>query len=70
MLNLNSFYAYEGFRQNRALYIQKKTGLDKVVAELSAYAEIGEEYVDTLQTVISQNDFDRFNNFTLKAASR
>lgn len=69
MLNLNSFYAYEAFRKNRALYIQNKTGLDKVVAELSVYAEIGEEYVDTLQTVIAQNDFDRFNSFTLKAAS-
>ena len=69
MLNLNSFYAYEGFRQNRALYIQNKASLDKVVAELSVYAEIGEEYVETLQIVISQNDFDRFNSFTLKAAA-
>ena len=69
MLNLNSFYTYEGFRQNRALYIQNKASLDKVVAELSAYAEIGEEYVDTLRIVISQNNFDRFNTFTLEAAS-
>lgn len=68
MLNLNSFYAYEGFRQTRALYVQNKTSLDRVVAELSVYAEIGEEYVDTLQIVISQNDFDRFNHFTLKVA--
>ena len=69
MLNLNSFYAYEGFRQNRALYIQNKTSLDKVVAELSVYAETGAEYVDTLQIVIAQNDFHRFNRFTLQASS-
>lgn len=67
MLNLNSFYAYEGFRQNRALYNQGSANFDDVLAELSVYAEIGNEYVETLQTVIAQNDFNRFNEIKLKA---
>lgn len=67
MLNLNSFYAYEGFRQNRALYRQGSARFDEVLAELSVYAEIGDEYVETLQTVIAQNDFNRFNEIKLKA---
>jgi Bax protein len=67
MLNLNSFYAYEGFRQNRALYNQSSARFDDVLAELSVYAEIGDEYVETLQIVITQNDFNRFNEIKLKA---
>ena len=67
MLNLNSFYAYEGFRQNRALYLENQVRFGKVLAELSVYAEIGDEYVATLNTVISQNNFDRFNAIKLKA---
>ena len=67
MLNLNSFYAYEGFRRNRASYSQGSARFDDVLAELSVYAEIGDEYVETLQRVIAQNDFNRFDGVKLKA---
>ena len=67
MLNLNSFYAYEIFRENRHLYLQKKASFDSVVLGLSAYAQTGEDYVNTLKTVIDQNAFDRFNLAQLTA---
>ena len=65
MLNLNSFYAYEGFRQNRALYNQNKAKFGDMLAELSVYAEIGEKYVTKLKTVIAQNDFRKFSQTKL-----
>ena len=65
MLNLNSFYAYEGFRQNRALYNQSKAKFGDMLAELSVYAEIGEKYVTKLKTVIAQNDFRKFSQTKL-----
>jgi len=65
MLNLNSFYAYEGFRQNRALYNQNKAEFADMLAELSVYAEIGEKYVTKLKTVIAQNDFRKFSQTRL-----
>ncbi len=62
MLNLNTHFAYEAFREHRHELLSMGevpiSGL-KLVPFLSQYAETGHEYVETLTRMISQNRFDR-----------
>ena len=66
MFNLNSFYAYDEFRRYRAAYFDDKVSFDIMVGHLRAYAETGGEYVGVIKKVISQNQFNRFDEVQLK----
>ncbi len=61
MLNLNTHFAYEAFRERRHELLSMGevpiSGL-KLVPFLSQYAETGLEYVETISRMISQNRFD------------
>lgn len=67
MFNLNTHWAYAEFRQTRARHMTSPD--DVSVAELanglSSYAQIGDEYVQKISRLISQNDLNRFNQAQL-----
>ena len=65
--NLNTHYAYQDFRDVRAQDIaqgKRVSGL-KLARYLTAYAELGEKYVYTLQSMILQNRFDIYETYRL-----
>ena len=65
--NLNTHYAYQDFRDVRAEDIaqgKRISGL-KLARYLTAYAELGEKYVYTLQSMILQNRFDIYETYRL-----
>lgn len=65
--NLNTHYAYQDFRDVRAQDIaqdKRISGL-KLARYLTAYAELGEKYVYTLQSMILQNRFDIYETYRL-----
>lgn len=65
--NLNTHYAYQDFRDVRAEDIaqgKRVSGL-KLARYLTAYAELGEKYVYTLQSMILQNRFDIYETYRL-----
>lgn len=58
LLNLNTHRAYKGFRIKREEMRKSGEGLDgyKLADTLVAYSELGQEYVDLLQTIIRVNE--------------
>ena len=67
MLNLNSHYAYDDFRQVRQAYSLKQTSLFNLINHLSAYSQRREAYAEDLKLVIRHNKFDRFTQFSAEA---
>ena len=65
--NLNTHYAYQDFRDVRAqdLAQDKRVSGLKLARYLTAYAELGEKYVYTLQSMILQNRFDIYETYRL-----
>jgi uncharacterized FlgJ-related protein len=59
-INLNSHPAYEPFRKLRAEYRAKGLRLSSIdlAQGLTSYSERGQEYVDTLQSIIRGNDLE------------
>ena len=67
MHNLNTHYAYADFREERAAALmagKRLSGL-KLARYLTAYAEIGDKYVYTLQSMILHNRFDIYEGYAL-----
>lgn len=66
-LNLNRHSAYEDFRLRRALL--KSEGIDpkghELVDTLKSYSERGDDYVETLQTLIRANELTDFDDAEL-----
>ncbi|MFT6556908.1 glucosaminidase domain-containing protein [Sneathiella sp.] len=66
--NLNSFSAYEEFRQQRSFLKSlygKANGYD-VATALQSYSERGDDYTATLQMLIRVNNLEQFDNASLK----
>lgn len=71
MHNLNTHYAYQDFRENRAKAYRisgTATGL-QLADYLSPYAETAEKYVFTLKSMILQNGFYHYEGYQLASAS-
>lgn len=69
MHNLNTHYAYQDFRDVRAQSLadgKLPSGLS-LARYLTAYAELGEKYVYTLQAMILHNRFDIYETYQLKS---
>lgn len=66
--NLNSHPSYRDFRQERAKMRAEGQPLDgyELAGGLLRYAETGEQYVDTLRTVISKNHLQDFDGAMLQ----
>jgi Bax protein len=67
MHNLNTHRAYAEFRESRAEVLAKgevPSGL-LLSRYLTAYAELGKEYVYTLQAMILHNRFDLYEPYRL-----
>ena len=65
--NLNTHYAYQDFRDERAIAIangEVPSGL-KLARYLTAYAELGQKYVYVLQAMILHNRFDIYESYQL-----
>ena len=65
--NLNTHYAYQDFRDERAISLangEVPSGL-KLARYLTAYAELGQKYVYTLQAMILHNRFDIYEGYQL-----
>ena len=65
--NLNTHYAYQDFRDERAIAIangELPSGL-KLARYLTAYAELGQKYVYVLQAMILHNRFDIYESYQL-----
>ncbi|SDG38429.1 glucosaminidase domain-containing protein [Roseospirillum parvum] len=58
MRNLNTHAAYRGFRDRRAVLRETASRLDgyQLAGTLTSYSERGQEYVETLRTIISANE--------------
>lgn len=67
--NLNSHPAYGVFRVQRAQRGPRLNAL-ALAAGLSAYSELGTEYVEILRQVISENDLDRLDRARLASRKR
>lgn len=69
MHNLNTHFAYQDFRDVRAQSLadgKVPSGLS-LARYLTAYAELGEKYVYTLQAMILHNRFDIYERYQLKS---
>lgn len=69
MLNLNTNPAYAAFRKKRATFRQttkKVKGAFDLIKTLGAYSERGEEYIDTLKSIIQVNDLLMFDHASLQ----
>lgn len=62
--NLNTFPAYRGFRALRAKQAPRDTLA--LASTLTAYSELGEEYVAKVRRVVTQNGLTRFDNARLR----
>ena len=71
MHNLNTHYAYAPLRERRAqLIAQGEDVTGFILAEhLAPYAETGEKYIFTLQSMIRQNRFDHYEDHQLASRS-
>lgn len=71
MHNLNTHYAYAPLRERRAkLLAQGEDVTGFILAEhLAPYAETGEKYIFTLQSMIRQNRFDHYEDHQLASSS-
>ena len=67
MHNLNTHRAYQAFRDERAATLAKGEALSglRLARYLTAYAEIGDKYVYSLQAMILHNRFDIYENYQL-----
>jgi Bax protein len=67
--NLNTHFAYEEFRAARAE--QRAAGAHPdgytLMGELTAYSELGHEYIDYIRVVIRANDLQTFDRIRLRA---
>jgi Bax protein len=68
-MNLNTHFAYEAFREARAA--QRAAGEMPdgyaLMGELTAYSELGHEYIDYIRVVIRANDLQAFDRTRLRA---
>ncbi len=68
--NLDTHHAYHRFRRARA--VARRLGQDPgglaLAATLTAYSELGRDYVDDVQSVIRGNGLDRFDDARLASA--
>ena len=71
MHNLNTHYAYAPLRERRAqLIAQGEDVTGFILAEhLAPYAETGEKYIFTLQSMIRQNRFDHYEDHQIASRS-
>lgn len=69
MLNLNSHRAYADFRKTRERYMKSPATVSvaDIVGGLSSYAQIGDDYIDKIRRLITQNDLQRFETAKLVA---
>ena len=69
--NLNTHYAYQDLRDVRAEELAKDARVSglKLARYLTAYAELGEKYVYTLQAMILQNRFDIYETYQIAPSS-
>ncbi|SLN19568.1 glucosaminidase domain-containing protein [Oceanibacterium hippocampi] len=67
MINLNRHAAYRGFREMRRSMRAASGPFDGtgLAGQLDAYSELGESYVESLQTVIRVNGLDAFDRARL-----
>ena len=63
--NLNSHYAYEGFREVRKIMREKNnfSNIRLLVYELDSYAA-DTNYIKTINLIIDANKLDQFDNFS------
>ena len=69
--NLNTHSTYRDFRQARAKLRDQDKPLDSLILSkyLNEYAETGNQYVETLQKIIKQNDLKDFDDAKLLPSS-
>jgi Bax protein len=67
--NLNSHAAYRGFRDERAAMrdARRPRHGEALVVHLERYSERGTDYVESLRTIIRDNNFGRFDSARLRA---
>ena len=61
--NLNTYFAYNDFRQSRKEKRSLGKSLDGVILaeKLTKYSELGNEYIKQIKSVIKENNLNKFD---------